>query len=100
MSIGYPITKVDLDNKMGQLVAALRDDFTAIMQFKAMLDDTSILPDATLTALGYTNAEINSIRASFLSLNNLFNISKASGTQATNNDFWFDAKHLVGLNLH
>jgi hypothetical protein len=100
MSVGYPITKVDLDNRMGQLVTALRDDFTAIAQFKVMLDDATILPDATLVALGYTNAEINQVRAAFTSLNNLYNISKNNGTQAVSNDFWFDAKHLVGLNLH
>jgi hypothetical protein len=101
MTAGYPITKADMDNRIGALIVALRDDFNAIMQFKTMLlDDTTILPDATLTSMGYTAGEITQIRSSFTSLNNLYNISKANGTQATNNDFWFDAKHLAGLNYH
>lgn len=99
MSAGYPITKADLDNRMGQLVTSLRDSFTAIAQFKTTLDDTTILPDAFLLGVGYTAGEVTQIRASFTALNNLYNISKSAGTQAVVNDFWFDAKHLVGLNL-
>lgn len=100
MSIGYSINKPDLDNRMGALVVALRDDFNSIAQFKALLDDTSILPDATLTALGYGGAEITQLRASFTDLNNLYLISKALSTQSSVNDFWFNAKHVAGLNFH
>jgi len=100
MSIGYPVTKIDLDNLMGRLVVALRDDLNAIVSFKAELDDTAILPDATLTGLGYTSGEITTIRASFADLKKLSDIAKAAATQSATNDFWFNAKLLAGLNLH
>lgn len=100
MSIGYPINKTDLDNLMGRLVVSLRDDFVAVANFKVLLDDTTVLPDAVLTSLGYSGGEITQLRASFTSLNNLYNVSKNNGTVPSNNDFWFDAKHLAGLNFH
>lgn len=100
MSIGYPITKVDLDNRMGAAVVTLRDAFVAILALKAELDDVTILPDATLTTLGYLAGEITSIRASFTDLGKLDGISRGTQTQAVVNDFWFNAKHLAGLNFH
>jgi hypothetical protein len=85
---------------MGRLIVALRDNFTACAQFKALLDDSTILPDSVLTSMGYTAGEITQIRASFTAMNTLFNISKAAATQPATNDFWFDAKRLAGLNFH
>ena len=100
MSAGYPVTKADLDSRMGGYVVAVRDALTACSQFKtSQLDDTTILPDSVLTGLGYSNPEITQIRASFTSLNNLFSVSKGTLTQGSLNDFWFDAKHLAGLNF-
>jgi hypothetical protein len=95
---GYPISKSDLDNKMGRLILAVRDDLKACVDFKALLDDTTILPDATLTSLGYSSTEISTIRAAFTAMSNLNNISHGQGTQASVNDFFFDAKHLTGIN--
>lgn len=100
MSTGYPITKLDLDNKMGALAVALRDDLNDCVTFKAILDDTSILPDATLTGLGYSSGEITQIRAAFTALAKLSDIARGTTTQSPANDFWFDAKHLAGLNFH
>lgn len=95
---GYPIVKVDLDNRLGQAVLAVRQALVEIVRIKAMLDDTTILPDATLTSLGYSGAEITQIRASFTDLKKLSDIANAAAVQAATNDFWFNAKHLTGLN--
>jgi hypothetical protein len=100
MSIGYAITKVDLDNRMGAAVVTLRDALITIVALKAELDDTTILPDATLTTLGYTGGEITQLRAAFTDLAKLDGISRGTQTQAVVNDFWFNAKHLAGLNFH
>lgn len=100
MSAGYPITKTDLDNRMGAAVVTLRDALLAIVSLKAELDDTSILPDATLTTLGYSAGEITTIRASFTDMAKLYDISRAAATQGATNDFWFNAKRLAGLNFH
>jgi hypothetical protein len=97
---GYPITKLDLDNLMGRLIVSVRDDLNACVNFKALLDDTSILPDATLTTLGYSAGDITQIHAAFAAMKTLSDISRALATQPATNDFWFDAKHLAGLNFH
>ena len=39
MAIGYLIDKASVDNTMGRLVVALRDDFNAIVQFNSLLND-------------------------------------------------------------
>ena len=100
MSTGYPITKIDLDNRMGGMIVNVRDALEACVLFKSLLDDSTILPDATLTTLGYSAGEITQIRAAFSSMKSLRDISRALATQASTNDFWFDAKHLAGLNFH
>jgi hypothetical protein len=100
VAIGYPITKTGLDNTMGGLVVTLRDALNAITSFKATLDDTTIMPDAVLTGLGYGSGEITTIRASFTDLKKLRDISIAAATQGATNDFWFNAKLLTGVNLH
>lgn len=97
MATGYTIDKAGLDNRMGALIAALRTDLQNIVEFKALLDDTTILPDATLTTLGYTAGEITTIRAAFTDLKKLSDIAGNAGVQAATNDFWFSAKHLTGL---
>lgn len=97
MAAGYAIDKVGLDNRMGALIAALRTDLQNIVEFKALLDDTTILPDATLTTLGYTAGEITTLRAAFTDLKKLSDIAGNLAVQAATNDFWFNAKHLTGL---
>jgi hypothetical protein len=102
---GYAITKTDLDNRMGSAVVALRDAFIAIVALKAELDDSTILPTATMTGsaptgLAYSSADDTMIRAAFTDLAKLWDISRNVATQSTTNDFWFNAKHLCGLNLH
>ena len=100
MATGYPIAKPDLDNTMGRLIVQVRDSLRACVDFKALLDDTTILPDATLTTLGYSGAEITQIRAAFTAMAKLYDISRNVATQSPSSDFWFEAKHLAGLNFH
>lgn len=100
MSIGYPITKTGLDNLMGGLVVNVRDSLNAVVAFKALLDDTTVLPDAVLTGLGYGSGEITTIRASFTDLKKLSDVARAAATQSPASDFWFNAKLLAGTNFH
>ena len=96
---GYAFTRTDLDNRMGVLVAALRTDLQNIVEFKALLDDASLLTDTLLQAApySYSSADTTLIRASFTDLKKLSDISNNLATQSATNDFWFSAKHLTGL---
>lgn len=98
MSIGYAVTKVDVDNTMGRLIVAARESLLDCVAFKKWLDDAALGTDAFLTTLGYSAGEITTIRAAFTAMNNLNNIAHNAGTQATTNDFFFDAKKLTGTN--
>ena len=104
MSIGYPTTKIDLDNRMGAMVVSLRAALLVPATFKAkFLDDSTLGTDAFLQGLGYTGSvssgEIQTVRASFADMSKLNDISNAAATQSATNDFWFNAKHLLGYNV-
>jgi hypothetical protein len=96
MSVGFPVTKADMDNLAGRLALALWQAFDDVRVFKLGLDD-SIHNDAYLTALGYSGGDITSLRAAFTDLDKLRQISHAGAIQAATNDFWFNAKNLTGL---
>ncbi len=100
MSAGYPIAKTDLDLRMGAMIVAVRDSLEACVLFKALLDDSTILGNSTLTTtLSYSPTEDTQIRAAFSAMKSLRDISRGLATQPATNDFWFDAKHLGGLNF-
>jgi len=104
MTTGYPISKTDMDNRMGGMVVALRAALAAPALFKVkFLDDATLGTDAALVALGYTGSvssgEIQVIRAAFGDMSKLNDIANNSATQSATNDFWFSAKHLIGLNV-
>lgn len=98
MSIGYAVNKVDVDNQMGRLIVEVREALDACADFKTWLDDAALGTDAFLTTLGYSAGEITTIRAAFSAMNNLRRIAHAEINQASQNDFFFDAKKLTGIN--
>jgi hypothetical protein len=98
VSVGFTLTKQDIDGRAGQLVMALRDDLYRINQMNTLLLDTSIFADnAAIAALGYTAGEVTTLKAAFADLNQLYLVAHAQATQGATNDFFFNAKHLVGL---
>lgn len=98
MSVGFVINKAGIDQQAGQLVINVRDGLLRCAQFCDLLNDTSIFAnDGTLTAMGYTAGEVTQLRASFTDLKSLYNVARANGTVPSNNDFWFNAKHLTGI---
>lgn len=97
MAAGYAVDKVSLDNRVGQLVSGVRHALADIVAFKALLDDTTILPDSVLTTLGYSAGEITQLRAAFADLKKLSDVANGTATQSAVNDFWFNAKHLTGI---
>jgi hypothetical protein len=94
MPVGYPALKTDIDARAGQLVLTLRDTLTRIQSLKLFLDAQS---DGALTALGYSSADVTVLRAGITDLDNLRKVATALGTQAAANDFFYNAKYLVGV---
>lgn len=101
MSIGFSLTKADLDARAGQLAMAVRDDLARCAAFCDLLNDTSIVDpsssDLFLRNLGYTASEVTILRAAFTDLKSLWNVFHANATVPSVNDFNFNAKHLTGV---
>lgn len=94
MSVGFSADKAAIDQRAGSLTYQLRETFNQVQTVKAWLDSKL---DSDLTALGYSSAEVTTLRAAFTDLDNLRKVAHAQGTQAAANDFFFNAGKLTGL---
>lgn len=94
MSVGFPQNKLDVDSRAGQLALTLRDTLRDVRNFKVFLDSKT---DTELTALAYSAAEVTLIRAAYVDLDKLAQISSAAATQPAASDFFFNAKKLLGV---
>jgi hypothetical protein len=102
VSVGYPITKTDLDNTMGRLIVNLRDALAACVAFNLQLGDPSLLTDAALQSYGYTGSvsagDIQTIRNAFTAMSLLNLVAHGGSNVPSAFDFFSDAKHLTGIN--
>jgi hypothetical protein len=107
LSVGFSLTKTDLDNTVGREVGAVWTSLEAIRLRAAWLADSSH-NQAFLVALGYSTSEDTQIRAAVNDLDSLRQIAHATGTKgvatigaaAAANDFFFNAKLLGGVNWY
>jgi hypothetical protein len=105
MSLGYTITKADIDLKAAGLVVTLRDSLQRCNDFCALLNNTNKVPnDAFLTGLGYTSGEVTSLRAAFTDLggasgSSLYRLAHGQATLGGANDYFFNAQLLTGVLL-
>lgn len=100
MGVGYAITKLDLDNTAAREVAAVWLALDAANKRNTWLNDAQNTDANMLTPLGYSGSEITLLRATFTDLNKLWGIAHATQTQASTNDFFFNAKKLSGVNWY
>lgn len=94
MSLGFPTTKLEIDSRAGQLALTLRDDLTQIQNFKAWLDTQT---DAQLIALGYVQAEVNTLRSAYVDLDQLRQVFQGVATRTPAYDYRTFSKLLVGV---
>jgi hypothetical protein len=94
MSLGFPTTKLDVDSRAGQLALTLRDDLNQIQTFKAWLDTQT---DANLIALGYVQAEVNTLRSAYVDLDQFRQVYQGLATRTPAYDYRTFAKLLVGV---
>ena len=94
MAVGLPTNKLDIDPKAGSIAVRLRDVFQEIQYTQAWLAGQ---PDADLVALGYTQAEVNTLKSALSDLDQLRTIFTGNATLATAKDFRTFAKRLCGL---
>src|SRR6478609_3534755 len=96
MSVGYPQGKTEIDQRAGSVVLGVRQALQAVNDFNTYLTQATVT-DSFLVGLGYSQAEVNTLRAGITDLTNLYKIAHAAGTQASANDFFFNAGKLTGV---
>lgn len=101
MSVGFQATKTDFDSRAGQLVTALRLNLFSCSEFSKVLQGAPWATDANLVALGYTQAEVTLLKASFTDLggtgNSLYRIANGQAFVGSSNNFLFNANQLCGV---
>jgi sulfite exporter TauE/SafE len=110
MSVGFSYGKSDIDNLAGGLTRAIDQDLIKVQQFAAWLNT---MTDASLLALGYVQADVNTLRSAITDLDKLRQIyqgtmyvtngaTPGSGVPTVGNGYVFTtfAKLLSGLNVH
>lgn len=98
MTLGYSVDQNTVNNRAGQLVAQLWSTLRDLNEFNAWLNDAAHT-DAFLIGLGFTQAEVTALRAGISDLgsaNGLYGVAHGTKTQASVNDFFFNAKKLTG----
>lgn len=94
MSLGYPVSKNDVDSKAGGLALSLRTTFDGVRNFKIWLDTQT---DPVLTALGYSSGEIATLRSAAADMDQLRQIYEGLANLGSAKDFRQFAKLLTGV---
>jgi hypothetical protein len=101
MAVGFPANKWDIDNRAGVVAKNLRDALREVEAFNAYLatmDDQELGgdPNDPSSGVGYSSEDIQLLRASFIDLTKLSRIAHGQDEQVGANDFFWNAKHLLG----
>lgn len=94
MSVGLPVTKLEIDTRAGDLARAFQRGFAQTETLKDYLDATL---DADLIALGYTQAEVTNLKTAVNELHQLFTIWTGAANLASAKDFRTFVKRIWGL---
>ena len=94
MAVGLPTNKLDVDSKTGSIAVRLRDLMQEIQYTAAWIAGQT---DQDLINLGYTQAEVNTLKSAMSDLDQLRTIFVGNATLGTAKDFRTFAKRLCGL---
>lgn len=96
MSVGYAITKADIDNSVGNGVVQLLEGFERMMDLKGKLD---LISDQELgeAPYDYTPDEVALLRASLTDIAALDAVAYGRQAQPEPSNFFWNARLLTGL---
>lgn len=96
MAVGYTIDQATINNVVGSTVVQLRDTFADIRRLNNLFADKTA--EQLATKYGYTIEEAQLLKASLFDLAKLSRIAAGQAEQVGNNDFFWNAGQLAGLN--
>lgn len=102
MTVGRALTKTDLDARATAVIEQVWSALTEANKLALLLANTNIVAnDAALVSLGYIQAEVTLLRAAINDLgsaNGLYGVAHGTKTQASVNNFFFNAQQITGVN--
>lgn len=93
MSIGNSVSKGELDQQIGDIALGLRRDFRKAQEMRHYL---LITPDATLTGIGYTAAEVAIIKSAFADADTIVQAATGAGTITPASNLMVNLDQLAG----
>lgn len=95
MAVGYSIDKGTINNTLGSLVVALRENLVAAERINEIV---WAMPEDKLIELGYTTEEVTLLKASISELAALARVSTGRQNPSGANNYFFNSGKLAGLN--
>jgi len=96
MTVGYPLNKGTLDNRIGHLMVST-DEILADWDRLYDLITSDSGSEAVLTSLGYSSQDVALIRAIVFGFHNLSQVARGKSEQTPANDFFFYEKMVRGV---
>jgi hypothetical protein len=96
MTVGYPLTKGTLDNRIGHLIVQ-SDQLLTDWERLYELINSSEGDDATLGSMGYSTQDIALIKAIVFAWHDLNQVARGQKTQPEANNYFFYAKMVRGV---
>lgn len=94
MSVGLPVSKNEIDGRAGDIARSLQRVFRDVLTLKSYLDQT---PDADLVTLGYTEAEVATLKTAWSDLFELSTIWSGQANLTNAKDFRTFVRQLWGV---
>jgi hypothetical protein len=94
MSVGLPVTKDEIDMRAGDIARTFQRVFDDVLVMQGYLNATV---DSDLTALGYSDPEIATLKASYAELSQLARIWVGAEALPTAKDFRTFVRQLWGV---
>lgn len=97
MTVGLPMGQAEINARAGSLAIALRDALRMCADFSDYLQNTQIIAnDQVLVNMGFTQAEVNTLRAAFTDAKALRQVAIGAAAQTPANNFLFNLQKLTG----
>jgi hypothetical protein len=94
MSVGLPVTKTEIDTRAGDIARGFQKAFEDVLTMQTYLEAT---PNPDLIALGFTDAEVATLKTAFTDLSQLSRIWAGAEALATAKDFRTFVRQLWGV---
>jgi hypothetical protein len=94
---GVPFNKDALNNSLGSVVQQIYASLDNARKVQTALAAT---PNQTMLDMGFTQADIDSIKSAFVDLDNLRQVFEGGRNQTVAYDFRTFAKRLIGIGLY